>query len=373
MSFCATFPHPRSDTPADESLAMWAEDARGAGAWLGPDGEYVGVVMPRNPRGSVLTFYCHGMKNSGDDQHEAGVRYMVHNSPWYAMWAAAAATRGPVVSATFGGGFTWGGPAMERSLDRWHAWAVREWGVRADRINLMGQSMGGLNSLVYAVKRADKIGAIWIEIPALDPIDFYAYNRATEVTTELRGDMRAAHSTSGNAATSFDEMIDSFYNDDRLPWHTAKGLHVADYMVGHSTQDADVYPTGGFAPKLAAARIPLVVAYSPNDPACVPSVQANFATAYMGRPIARTAAAPGDQNALAVDGEYKTLVSTSTNDTGASLGIYNTRPGSIAICGGGGPFGAVLQGHSAYGDGRYEQGLLFEHVYDFLDQHTPKP
>lgn len=73
------------------------------------------------------------------------------------------------ISADFGGTQTWGNDAAMSAMTDAYNWLQKQPGIRRGKVILAGGSMGGLNALVWAAANRDKVAAVSVYIPVLNP------------------------------------------------------------------------------------------------------------------------------------------------------------------------------------------------------------
>lgn len=430
---CTRYPYPACDLP---DLGGVAEAyVRSYERWkIGRDREFATIIVPRHLKpGSTLTVNVHGYVPSGEslsgppvDQQKTGIP----NSQYlYTAYAVCAATQGPVIAPAAGGGFTWGNDSMLNSVDGWHEWTVEQLGCRPDKINIFGASMGGLNTLVYAMHRSEKVGCAYAQVPACDPYDFYINNRLTAAIAPLvRGDMRSAF---GNiptadaaprqaAPSNWAQLMDAWENDHRMPWHRQNGN-----PPGEPPVLSDDHASFGFAKDLARAGVPLMIGYTPNDQVTMEQPIRHFIEAYLDRDFLTAGGItalgletydgdPNEQITLpkpprrwyvagdpevianpALLGHFKPQeewtsgirVYETSLDNGSPLTVYNYGYGVDPALGGcGSDVEAVLPGvgatgisiasfwaHTTFGSGKYNSGELATTIFDWFLEHTELP
>lgn len=80
------------------------------------------------------------------------------------------------ISADFGGTQTWGNDAAMAAMTAAYNWLQGKPGVKPGKVILCGGSMGGLNALVWAAANRDKVAAVSIYIPVLNPSQIHDQN-----------------------------------------------------------------------------------------------------------------------------------------------------------------------------------------------------
>lgn len=73
-----------------------------------------------------------------------------------------------VISADWGGVYTWGGDAAMNAIDDAYNWLQLQPNVRKGKIGLQGGSMGGLNSLAWAGRNPARVACVSVDVPVLD-------------------------------------------------------------------------------------------------------------------------------------------------------------------------------------------------------------
>lgn len=142
------------------------------------DGDAGAVMLPKNWKSGGTTrgvIYCHGHGQTGVTPFDG------HNYPGqHALIRAVAEIGYPVLSLDLGaagGGATWGYTPVSARLTSALGYLNSSYGVKNDKVGLMGTSMGGLSSLVWAAANLASVACLVGVGPVNDINDMVANNR----------------------------------------------------------------------------------------------------------------------------------------------------------------------------------------------------
>ena len=161
------------------------------------------------------------------------------NLPPDGVTRALAADSIPVMYADYSNGATWGNDVGRDRVGQLWTYQKNTWDAKTDKVCLYGASMGALPLLRWALANLSSVAAIALAIPAVSLVDLHDNNRG------------------GYAAE----------------------IETAHGVIGAYAGNATITARDPLQNAAAYAGIPIKIWYSEDDPICVASAVAAFATA----------------------------------------------------------------------------------------------